>query len=102
MKLRTYFIAVLALTAVSCGSNNANSSSPAAPAAVTPNVEITQAVARDVPQESTYASTIQAYAVNNIMPQQGSRIRKINVEVGDLLESRLRGDAIGERDYEGE
>ena len=95
MKLRTYFIAVLALTAVSCGSNNANSSSPAAPAAVTPNVEITQAVARDVPQESTYASTIQAYAVNNIMPQQGSRIRKINVEVGDYV---YKGQVLAEMD----
>lgn len=95
MKLRTYFIAALALSAVSCGSNSSQSNGPAATAAATPNVEITQAVARDVPQENTYASTIQAYAVNNIMPQQGSRIRKINVEVGDYV---YKGQVLAEMD----
>ena len=94
MRIQSFFIAALALSAVSCGSNNSNNG-PAAPAATTPNVEITQAVARDVPQESTYASTIQAYAVNNIMPQQGSRIRKINVEVGDYVQ---KGQVLAEMD----
>ncbi|MBR4740990.1 MAG: efflux RND transporter periplasmic adaptor subunit [Bacteroidales bacterium] len=94
MRIQSFFIAALALAAVSCGSNNSNNG-PAAPAATTPNVEITQAVARDVPQESTYASTIQAYAVNNIMPQQGSRIRKINVEVGDYVQ---KGQVLAEMD----
>ncbi len=94
MRIQSFFIAALALAAVSCGSNNSNNG-PAAPAATTPNVEVTQAVARDVPQESTYASTIQAYAVNNIMPQQGSRIRKINVEVGDYVQ---KGQVLAEMD----
>ena len=94
MRIQSFFIAALAMAAVSCGSNNSNNG-PAAPAATTPNVEITQAVARDVPQESTYASTIQAYAVNNIMPQQGSRIRKINVEVGDYVQ---KGQVLAEMD----
>jgi RND family efflux transporter MFP subunit len=94
MKVRIILIAALALAAVSCGSNNSKSVS-AAPAAVTPNVEVTTAVARDVPQEGTYASTIMAYAVNNIMPQQGSRIRKINVEVGDYVQ---QGQILAEMD----
>ena len=94
MRIQSFFIAALAMAAVSCGSNNSNNG-PAAPAATTPNVEITQAVARDVPQESTYASTIQAYAVNNIMPQQGGRIRKINVEVGDYV---YKGQVLAEMD----
>ncbi len=94
MKVRIILIAALALAAVSCGSNNSKSA-VVAPAAVTPNVEVTTAVARDVPQEATYASTIMAYAVNNIMPQQGSRIRKINVEVGDYVQ---QGQILAEMD----
>jgi RND family efflux transporter MFP subunit len=86
-------IAALALLAVSCGSNSQNTG--AAPAETTPNVEVSQAVARDVPQENTYASTVQAYAVNNIMPQQGGRIRKINVEVGDYVQ---KGQILAEMD----
>ena len=95
MKTRTILFAALgAFLAVSCGSNSANNSG-SAPAAVTPNVEVTRAVARDIPQESTYASTVQAYAVNNIMPQQGSRIRQINVEVGDYV---YKGQVLAEMD----
>ena len=95
MKSRILLIAALAFAAVSCGSNNSPKSVSAAPAAVMPNVEVTQALARFVPQESTYASTIQAYAVNNIMPQQGGRIRKINVEVGDYVQ---KGQVLAEMD----
>ena len=94
MKYRIILIAALALAAVSCGSNNSKSAGPA-PAAATPNVEVTTAVARDVPQENTYSSTVMAYAVNNIMPQQGSRIRKINVEVGDYVQ---QGQILAEMD----
>ena len=49
------------------------------------NVEVAVTEYRDVPQDETYSTTVQAYAVNNIMPQQGGRIRKINVEVGDYV-----------------
>ena len=94
MKSRILTIAALALLAVSCGGNGAQSTS-AAPAAVTPTVEITVAQSRDVPQESVYSSTIQAFAVNNIMPQQGGRIRKINVEVGDYV---YKGQVLAEMD----
>ena len=97
MNKRIIILAALALAAVSCGNNGGQSAGPAAgpAAAVTPNVEVTTAVARDVPQETVYSSTIQAFAVNNIMPQQGSRIRKINVEVGDYVQ---KGQVLAEMD----
>ena len=79
---------------MSCGSNE-DKTGQAAPAAVTPNVEVAVAQARAVPQESTYASTVEAYVVNNIMPQQGGRIRKINVEVGDYVS---KGQILAEMD----
>ena len=94
--MKTRIILIAALAVISCGNNSQSSGSAAGPAAaVTPNVEVTRVAARDVPQESTYASTVQAYAVNNIMPQQGSRIRKINVEVGDYVQ---KGQVLAEMD----
>ena len=83
--MKKYFLIVL-LLATACGSNGSQTSAPAAPAAVTPNVEVAVASVRDVPQDNTYASTVQAWAVNNIMPQQGGRIRSINAEVGDYVQ----------------
>ena len=79
-----------ALAAVSCGSRGGSQPQgpgfPGAPGEnVTPSVEVVTASARDVAQESTYASSVEAYATNNIMPQAGARIRKINVEVGDYV-----------------
>ncbi len=93
MKSKMAIILAL-LAAVSCGSNE-DKTGQAAPAAVTPNVEVAVAQARAVPQESTYASTVEAYVVNNIMPQQGGRIRKINVEVGDYVS---KGQILAEMD----
>ena len=46
-------------------------------------------------QESTYSSSVEAYATNNIMPQTGARIRKINVEVGDYV---VKGQVLAEMD----
>ena len=93
MKSKIATLLVL-LAAVSCGSNEGKTEQ-AAPVAVTPNVEVAVAQARAVPQESTYASTVEAYVVNNIMPQQGGRIRKINVEVGDYVS---KGQILAEMD----
>ena len=96
MKLR--FILPFALLAVlSCGNNaGKKAENPvAAKAAVVPNVEVAVVQARSVAQESTYASTVEAYAVNNIMPQSGGRIRKINVEVGDYVQ---KGQILAEMD----
>ena len=95
MKKNFAILAVL-VTALSCGGNGSQKADEAAvPAEVTPNVEVAVAQARNVPQEAIYASTVEAYAVNNIMPQQGGRIRKINVEVGDYVS---RGQVLAEMD----
>ena len=88
-------ITALALFAVSCGSNSQSTGAAAGAAETISNVEVSKAIARDVPQESAYASTVQAWAVNNIMPQQGGRIRKINVEVGDYVQ---KGQVLAEMD----
>ena len=83
--------------AASCGGKKNAPAAQTAPEAaeVARAVEITVASFRDVPQESAYSSTIEAYATNNIMPQQGGRIRKINVEVGDYV---TKGQILAEMD----
>ena len=48
-----------------------------------PKVTVTQVFAENVPQLSTYPTTVEAEVVNNITPQSASRINKILVEVGD-------------------
>ncbi len=93
MKNKSAIIFAL-LAAVACGSNESKTEQ-AAPETVVPNVEVALVQVRAVPQESTYASTVEAYAVNNIMPQQGGRIRKINVEVGDYVS---KGQVLAEMD----
>ena len=99
---RSIILPVLAALAVaSCGSRGGNQQ-PAGPgfpggpgADVTPSVEVVTASSRDVAQESTYSSSVEAYATNNIMPQSGARIRKINVEVGDYV---VKGQVLAEMD----
>ena len=87
-------IAALAIAAASCGNSSQNTGA-ASTEEVVPNVEVAKAAVRDVPMEVSYASTVQAWAVNNIMPQQGGRIRKINVEVGDYV---VKGQVLAEMD----
>jgi len=62
---------------------------------VVPLVETVVAVVREVAQESAYASTIEPFATNNIAPQTGGRIQKINVEVGDYVR---KGQVLAEMD----
>ena len=62
---------------------------------VAPSVAVEQVHTREVPQMSTYTSTVQAYVKNNIAPQSGSRIKKINVEVGDFVK---KGQVLAEMD----
>ncbi|MBR1794670.1 MAG: efflux RND transporter periplasmic adaptor subunit [Bacteroidales bacterium] len=91
-------LAACALTA--CGSRGGQSETPvpgagAPQAEVIPTVEVVTATARDVADENSYSSTVEAYATNNIMPQTGARIRKINVEVGDYV---VKGQVLAEMD----
>ena len=82
--------------AVSCGGNQSGvQGQQGAMVPQIPNVEVTTAVAQTVSQESVYSSTVDAYAVNNIMPQSGGRIRKINAEVGDYVS---KGQVLAEMD----
>lgn len=61
----------------------------------TPIVTVEKAVRETVPQDAVYSSTIQANVINNIAPQTGSRIQKINVEVGDFVSA---GQVLAEMD----
>ena len=91
---RILVLLTAAWAVMACG--NSSSQTSATPAAETvTNVQVQQTSFREVPVESTYASTVQAYAVNNIMPQSGGRIRKINVEVGDYVQ---KGQVLAEMD----
>ena len=92
MKKSILLLSALA-AAVACGNQGARQN--AAPEATVPNVEVAAATVRDVPQDNVYASTVQAYAVNNIAPQTAGRIRKINVEVGDYV---VKGQILAEMD----
>jgi len=99
--VKIFLCAAMALLAVSCASRKGGKSSspfppmmggdPNAPA----NVEIAVTEYRDVPQDETYTTSVQAYAVNNVVPQAGSRIKKINVEVGDFVS---KGQVLAEMD----
>ena len=100
MNCRFLFPVLAACALTACGSRGGQSETPApgagAPQAeVTPTVEVVTATARDVVDENSYSSTVEAYATNNIMPQTGARIRKINVEVGDYV---VKGQVLAEMD----
>lgn len=92
-------LAAVAAATVSCAGKGDKTASEAemtaAPVEIVPNVTVTEAVTRDVPMEEVYASTVQAYAINNIVPQSGARIRKINVEIGDFVQ---KGQVLAEMD----
>ena len=99
-------ILAAAVTVAACAGKNggkatqATQNAKAAPAGMPGSdgpvkVEIAVAQYRDVPQDEVYSSTVQAYAINNIVPQSGGRIKKINVEVGDFVR---KGQILAEMD----
>lgn len=53
----------------------------------TPKVTVAKVYAENVPQLSTYPTTVEAEIVNNITPQSASRINKIYVEIGDHVKA---------------
>ena len=93
----TMFLAGALLLAAGCGNVGKKDAQQAEPVAeeVVPSVTAEKVFVREVPQMSTYTSTVQAYVKNNIAPQSGSRIKKINVEVGDFVK---KGQALAEMD----
>ena len=83
-----------------CGQRQAGAGSAqnqaTAPAQAAPvSVEVITAARQTVPQNALYSSTVLAYAVNNIAPQGGTRIQKLNVEVGDFV---YKGQVLAEMD----
>ena len=52
-----------------------------------PKVTVTNVYAENVPQLSTYPTTVEAEVVNNITPQSASRINQIFVEIGDHVKA---------------
>ena len=96
---RTMILAAATVAAASCGNQQTASQPAAGPMAmaedVVPNVTITTTEYKDVPQTEVYSTTVQAYVVNNVVPQAGSRIKKINVEIGDFVS---KGQVLAEMD----
>ena len=96
-------LAAAATVAACAGKNGGKTQTAAGKAGAAPagqsdapvKVELAVAGYRDVPQDEVYSSTVQAYAINNIVPQSGGRIKKINVEVGDFVR---RGQVLAEMD----
>ena len=60
-----------------------------------PIVFVEAAEKEEIPQDAVYSSSVQANAVNNIVPQSGNRIQKINVEIGDFVS---QGQILAEMD----
>ena len=90
-------LALCALVCAACGQNNAGAPAPGPMmmGATTPVVSVTSAVRQAVPQDAVYYSPVHANTVNNIAPQSGGRIQKLNVEVGDFVSS---GQILAEMD----
>ena len=85
---RTMLIAGAVVMAAGCGSNTKKAEAqPEAVVETAPTVAVVQVSKRDVPQIATYTSTVQPYVKNNIVPQAGGRITKINVEIGDFVKA---------------
>ena len=85
MQMNRYIFLASALVLAGCASNNqAPQGMQAAPAAA-PTVSVVTAAYENVPQNTLYSSTVQANVINNIAPQSGGRIQKLNVEVGDFV-----------------
>ena len=91
---RTMFLAGALVMAASCG-NSGNKTAQVAVVDDTPTVSVVQVGVQEVPQDVTYTSTVQAFVKNNIVPQAGNRIKKINVEIGDFVK---KGQVLAEMD----
>ena len=96
---KTVIIAFAALVLAGCAQKkNSQEQAAAAAMAAQPQaqaVKVMAAAKQDVRQDGVYSATVQAFAVNNIAPQSGGRIQKINVEVGDFVG---KGQVLAEMD----
>lgn len=89
-------LAVLAIAGCTQKKTSQEAQAAAAQAQVkAQTVKVMPATKQDVKQNGSYSATIQAFAVNNIAPQSGGRIQKINVEIGDFVG---KGQVLAEMD----
>ena len=88
-------IAVAVFLAAGCGNTKNKAVEETVVEEVVPTVSVTQVSIREVPQEATYTSTIQAYVKNNIAPQTAGRISRILVDIGDFVK---KGQVVAEMD----
>ncbi len=89
-------VASAVIMAAGCGNKGSKTAEQAtAVEEVVPSVTVAQVSAREVPQEATYTTTVQAYVKNNIAPQTGGRISRILVDVGDYVKA---GQVVAEMD----
>ena len=93
---RTMSVVAAVALAAGCGSSNSKTAEQTTVTEeVVPTVSVTQVSLREVPQEATYTSTIQAFVKNNIAPQTAGRISRILVDVGDFVK---KGQVVAEMD----
>lgn len=80
-------LAVLAATVCSCGQSGPKKTEDATETVVEqlPAVSTEDAVRETVPQNAVYSASVQANVINNIAPQTGGRIKKLNAEIGDFV-----------------
>ena len=88
---------MIVFAATACGNGNGKGAANVAETQeeALPKVSVVGSVRRMVPQTGTYTSTVQANVVNNIAPQSASRIKKVNVEIGDFVSA---GQILAEMD----
>ncbi len=86
----------MAAVMASCGGKKpAAATASDAPAVQAVRISTVAAERQTVPQTEVYSTSVQAFAVNNIAPQSGGRIQKINVDVGSFVG---RGQVLAEMD----
>ena len=95
---KTVIITLAVLAIAGCAQKKTSQEAQAQAAAAQAKaqaVKVMPAAKQDVSQNGTYSATVQAFAVNNIAPQSGGRIQKVNVEIGDFVG---RGQILAEMD----
>ncbi len=92
---RSMLVAAAAVMVAGCGGKGSKAAQETTAKEVIPTVAVTKVSVREVPQEATYTTTIQAFVKNNIAPQTAGRISRILVDIGDFVKE---GQVVAEMD----
>ncbi len=94
--IRTMVFVSAAVMLAACGNGKKSDEATAAQVEERATLIATAtAVKQEVPQTEIYSSSVQAFAVNNIAPQTGGRIKTIKVDVGSFVN---KGQLLAEMD----